>query len=275
MHEVEEEVAEELPLEGAGQMLGRVRKEQGLAIDAIAEKTRIPIRHLEVIESGDFSKLPGRTYAVGFSRTYARILGLDENEVARLVRSELAPTDKTVSEYHKPFEPGDPAKVPSRGLAWASAIAALILMAGAGAFIAQRSGIGIGPDPIIGGSPELATQQDTAEGGGLGTDERQPFPNDGQVAFTALEDGVWVRFYDSAGRRLMEKQMANGERFEIPSDADGPQIWTGRPDAFAITIDGRSVPKLANEESVIRDVAISADALLARNENAGPAEATN
>ena len=78
---------------------------------------------------------------------------------------------------------------------------------------------------------------------------------------------VWVRFYDANGRRLMEKQMAVGERFEIPSDAEGPQIWTGRPDAFAITIDGRSVPKLAEEESVIRDVAISAEALLARNSN--------
>ena len=275
MHEVEEEVAEELPLEGAGQMLGRVRKEQGMTIGEIAEKTRIPTRHLEVIESGDFSKLPGRTYAVGFSRTYARVLGLDENEVVGLVRSELAPTARSSSEYHKPFEPGDPAKVPSRGLAWASAFAALILMAGAGAYIAQRSGIGIGPDPIIGGSAGLAGQQDVAEPGQLAADDSKPFPNDGQVAFTALEDGVWVRFYDAAGRRLMEKQMANGERFEIPSDADGPQIWTGRPDAFAITIDGRPVPKLANEESVIRDVAISADALLARNESAGSATATN
>lgn len=275
MHEVEEEVAEELPLEGVGQMLGRVRKDQGLKIDEIAEKTRIPTRHLEVIESGDFSKLPGRTYAVGFSRTYARVLGLDENEVARLVRSELTSTDKSGSEYHMPFEPGDPAKVPSRGLAWASAIAALILMAGAGAYIAQRSGIGIGPDPIVGGSPELVAQQDGAGPGEPAADDPQPFPNDGQVAFTALEDGVWVRFYDSVGRRLMEKQMANGERFEIPSDADGPQIWTGRPDAFAITIDGRPVPKLSDEESVIRDVAISADALLARNESAGSAVATN
>lgn len=267
MEETGEEVAEELPLEGAGQMLCRVRKEQNLTIEEIAEKTRIPIRHLEVIERGEFSKLPARTYAVGFSRTYARILGLNESEVANLVRSELAPSEEVVREYHAPFEPGDPAKVPSRALTWVTAIAALILMAGAGAFFAQRSGIGIGPDRLLADAPDMVAAQEEGAAETSGSDAPQIFPGDGQVAFTALEDGVWVRFYDANGRRLMEKQMAVGERFEIPSDAEGPQIWTGRPDAFAITIDGRSVPKLAEEESVIRDVAISAEALLARNSN--------
>ena len=89
------------------------------------------------------------------------------------------------------------------------------------------------------------------------------------MVFTALEEGVWVKFYDANGVELLQKQMASGERFEIPSDAEGPQIWTGRPDAFAITIDGRSVPKLAEDDFVMRDVAISAEALLARADDAG------
>lgn len=275
MKEVEEEVSEELPLEGAGQLLRRVRKEQNLTIEDIAEKTRIPVRHLEVIENGEFSRLPGRTYAFGFSRTYARVLGLSEIEVAGIVRRELAPFEERTSDHLSTFEPGDPAKVPSRGLTWASAIAALILMIGAGSFFAQRSGIGIGPDPIQSDVPDIAGQRTDDASPEAEVAESPAINPDGQVAFTALEEGVWVRFYDARGRRLMEKQMALGERYEVPLEAIGPQIWTGRPDAFEITIGGRSVPKLATEETTIRDVAISAEALLARNEGIGAPVSNN
>ena len=89
---------------------------------------------------------------------------------------------------------------------------------------------------------------------------------DGQVVFTALEDGIWVRFYEDGGERLLEKLMSTGERFELPSDASEPRINTGRPDAFAITINGQSVPKLSNEPVTLGDTPISAAALLARAE---------
>jgi hypothetical protein len=62
----------------------------------------------------------------------------------------------------------------------------------------------------------------------------------------------------------MQKEMARGERYVVPADANGPQLWTGRPDALAITIGGRAVPKLAAEEQVMRDVPVSAAALRAR-----------
>ena len=90
---------------------------------------------------------------------------------------------------------------------------------------------------------------------------------DGQVIFTALEDGVWVRFYEDGGERLFEAQMASGDRFELPNDAVEPRINTGRPDAFAITIGGQEVPKLSDEPITMGDTPISAAALLARADN--------
>jgi hypothetical protein len=88
----------------------------------------------------------------------------------------------------------------------------------------------------------------------------------GPVVFTALEDGIWVKFYDASGRQLMQKQMARGERYTVPPDADGPQLWTGRPDALEITIAGRQVPRLADGQRIVRDVPVTAEALLARAE---------
>lgn len=265
----EAEAVEELPLEGAGEQLRRARERNGLDLDQVAAETRIPVRHLEVIERGDFHELPARTYAVGFSRTYAKMLGLDEKAIAEQVRAELSQYEKPGTDRGASFEPGDPAKVPSRGLAWAGGLAAIILLIGAAAFYSTYYGIGEGPGPI-----EAEPEPALAEGSAAGSVDDAAGANGspGNVVFTALEEGVWVKFYDANGKELLQKQMASGERFEIPSDAEGPQIWTGRPDAFAITIDGRSVPKLAEDDYIMRDVAISAEALLARADPAASGE---
>ena len=72
----------QLPLETVGSRLRRAREAAGLGVAALAAQTRISQRQIEAIEAGDFGALPGRTYAVGFSRSLARAVGLDEAEVA-------------------------------------------------------------------------------------------------------------------------------------------------------------------------------------------------
>ncbi|WP_427968593.1 helix-turn-helix domain-containing protein [Altererythrobacter sp.] len=279
MVEEQQEVAQELPMENVGSKLRRAREAKGLDLEQVAAETRIPQRHLEVIERSAFNELPARTYAIGFTRTYARMVGLDDVALASEVRAEMAEYEESRPERGASFEPGDPAKVPSAGLAWAGGIAAIILFAGAVAFYSSYFGIGKGPDPLQPDAPPPqqmsgmtdVSAPDAATATASATTAR---PGDGQVVFTALEEGVWVRFYDANGNRLLEKQMASGERFEIPSDAQSPQIWTGRPDAFAITIDGHPVPKLADDDFVMRDVAISAEALMARSDQTGDPNST-
>ena len=75
---------------------------------------------------------------------------------------------------------------------------------------------------------------------------------------------MWVKFYDSAGTQLLQKELARGESYTVPAEADGPQIWTGRPEAQDITIGGQAEPKLAEAQVTMKDVPVSAAALLAR-----------
>lgn len=258
-------VAEELQLDGVAQKLRRAREGMGLDLAQVAAETRIPIRHLEVIERGAFEELPAPTYAVGFSRTYAKMVGLDEKDIAREVRAEIS-VDEEARRYERvpTFEPGDPAKVPSAGLAWAGAIGAILLFSGAAMYYSTFYGAGAGPAPLVAEPQPEPALANAGEIPNLTTTTMSTMSSSGQVVFTALEDGVWVRFYDVDGQRLLEKQMASGERFEIPNDASEPRINTGRPDAFAITIDGQPVPKLANEPRTVGDMPVSAGALLAR-----------
>src|SRR3546814_2666193 len=72
-------------------------------------------------------------------------------------------------------------------------------------------------------------------------------------------------------KRLFEKEMAAGETYTVPADAQNPQILTGRPQALRVTIGGKEVAPLGPADRTITDVGISAAALNARPAPAAPA----
>lgn len=252
----------------AGATLRAARERRRLTLDHVSAETRIPQRHLETIEAGAFEDLPSRTYAIGFARSYARALDLDESAIADKVREEMGAAGPRYSSVGQGMEPGDPAKLPSRGLAIFGGIAALILLLGVVSFASTYFGAGVGPASLLASEDSEAEAGEQVAAAEVETAPPEAAPNpDGTVVFTALEDGVWVRFYEEDGERLFEAQMASGDTFELPANASAPRINTGRPDAFAITIDGRAVPKLAEEPVTLGDTPISAAALLARGES--------
>ena len=251
--------AELLPA-SASETLRAAREEKRMTLEQVVAETRIPKRHLETIEAGRFEDLPSRTYAIGFTRSYARAVGLDEVALADQVREEMGSAGPRYSSVGQGMEPGDPAKLPSRGLALFGGIAALILLLGIISVAGTYYGAGEGPASLL-----RANEEDTPDAAPALTEaDREPDTQEaalnpeGQVVFTALEDGIWVRFYEAEGERLFEAQMANGETFALPQTANEPRINTGRPDAFAITIDGREVPKLADQPVTLGDSPISA-----------------
>ncbi len=252
---------------GAGGMLRRAREDQGLSLADIATRTRIPIRQLEVIESGAFDALPSRTYAIGFARTLARALGLNEGEVTKAVRAELGDSSEQRGSMAGGMEPGDPAKLPSRGLAWAGALGALLLALGLFAWFSNYFRAGEGAPPLVAEVAEPVVEDaDPA-------DAMVPATS-GEVVFTALEDGVWVRLFEEGGERFLEKTLTKGESFTVPSGARDPRLNTARPDALALTIDGKPAARLAERPVVLASEQVSATALLARVVTAPQAAAT-
>jgi cytoskeleton protein RodZ len=244
---------------GPGTRLRQAREQAGLTLQQVAAQTRIGARHLEMIEAEDFAHLPARTYAIGFSRSYAKVVGLDGDEIVGEVREALDMLQPDqYSSNSATFEPGDPARVPSSGLGWLTALAALLLLVGGYFFYRSFFVPGAELPSLVERSPAgpKPPQHRAAA--------KPPAPNSGEVVFTALEDAIWVKFYDANGRQLMQKQMAKGETYVVPADAEGPQLWTGRPDALSITVGGKAVRPLADKEQVVKDVLVTAQALLAR-----------
>ncbi|HWV12473.1 MAG TPA: helix-turn-helix transcriptional regulator, partial [Sphingobium sp.] len=112
-----------------GAKLRAAREAQGLSMQDVATRTRIAQRQLEAIERDDYSALPGIPYAVGFARAYARAVDLDEVAIAADVRHAVHNSELGANRYEA-FEPADPARVPSRVLAWTAAAIVIVLVAG-------------------------------------------------------------------------------------------------------------------------------------------------
>ncbi|MGI4747670.1 MAG: helix-turn-helix domain-containing protein [Janthinobacterium lividum] len=104
----------------------RVKREQlGWTLPDVAAWLRIKLSYLEALESGQVAKLPGNTYALGFLRAYAGVLGLDAEDISRRFRHETKDINR------KP-ELAFPAPVPERGVpAGAVVLLGAVLIAGA------------------------------------------------------------------------------------------------------------------------------------------------
>ena len=100
---------EQLPLpQSVGDRLREARESRELTLAQVAAETRIPQRHLQTSEAGDFAALPARTYAISFAKNYARMVGLDQAEVAAEVRAELDAQDPNPRHRPAGFEPLPP-----------------------------------------------------------------------------------------------------------------------------------------------------------------------
>ncbi len=82
-------------MESIGEFFRQVRETKGLTIDEVAAKTRIRTDFVKALEDGNFAQLPDQVFARGFVRSYARSLGLDEDDaIHRFVQSAGAYYDK-------------------------------------------------------------------------------------------------------------------------------------------------------------------------------------
>jgi len=82
-------------MESIGEFFRQVRETKGLTIEEVASKTRIRNDFVKALEDGNFAKLPDQVFARGFVRSYARSLGLDEEDaIHRFVQSAGAYYDK-------------------------------------------------------------------------------------------------------------------------------------------------------------------------------------
>ena len=135
-----------------GADLRAARENIGWTLPSVAAHLRIRLPYLEAIEDGRISDLPGNAYALGFVRTYAGALGLDQDEIARRFRIEAA-------QVNRKTELSFPAPVPERGVpTGAMMLLGLVLVIGAYATWYKLSSDGPSTEPVRAVPERLAEQ---------------------------------------------------------------------------------------------------------------------
>ena len=85
-----------------GRHLRETRQQRGEDLYDVADYLRIKPSYLFALEEGDLKAMPGRTYAMGFLRTYADHLGFDGGEVVRNLNGTARATSSVALEVRQP-----------------------------------------------------------------------------------------------------------------------------------------------------------------------------
>lgn len=251
-----------------GSVLQAARLDQGRELSDIAAQTRIPLRHLSAIESGDHSAMPALPYTIGFVKNYARAVGIDADAAAAQFRQETTLTS------HEPsmalIEPIDERRTPPKsaillGIGLVALVAIIALLWSAGMFGGPNDVADPEFDPLN-SEAEVATQIGTAPPELNATNDAET--NTTTAAATTLSGPIVVRADEEAwvrirggGETLLMRVMSAGETFAVPEGRDDLQLRTGRAGALTISVGGRDLPKLGAIDEVIGEVVLTPEGL--------------
>jgi cytoskeleton protein RodZ len=242
-----DEEIESTELPTVGERLRAAREEKGFSLEDIASETRIPLRHLESLESADWDRLPAPTYTLGFARSYASAVGLDRTEIGDQLRAEMGGhrNDSSTVEH---FEPADPARAMPRWLVL-SAIAAIIVVVIFFTWMRSRSLTEESPPPA---STQEVAQQAPATAPTAAP--AQPTAAQGPVVLTASAP-AWVRVTDQ-GKTLFEGMLQPGKDYQVPQTATAPLLRAGAPEALRIMVGQAVAPPVGPAGQVTSNVSL-------------------
>lgn len=78
-----------LAFDHIGERLAMARRDAGLSVADVAERTKVSCHYLMALESEAFHRLPSRVHTFGFARAFAKAVSLDDREISDALRVKL------------------------------------------------------------------------------------------------------------------------------------------------------------------------------------------
>lgn len=93
-----------------GETLRQARESNGWSLAEVALKLNLTVNSLTNLEAGAFDKLPGHTFARGYIRAYAKLLGMDQTALVQQFDQSTG-TDSQGSNVHSLGRIEEPVRV--------------------------------------------------------------------------------------------------------------------------------------------------------------------
>jgi cytoskeleton protein RodZ len=120
----------ESPLETVGQDLRAARLRRGDEIAQVSRALKIRKDHLDALEEDRLEDLPGKTYAIGFVRSYARHLGLDSDSYVERFKRDISGRHEESTREPAPIHLDEGRRLPQGWRIIAGVVAVLLIYGG-------------------------------------------------------------------------------------------------------------------------------------------------
>ncbi len=248
-----------------GSVIRQARIDAGLSIDDLSERTSIRAGLLKEIESDDFTKCGGETYARGHLRNIAPLLKMDAGVLLELYENEQSMQPRRIQEMlaenNVMTNPVDKKTISWKTLAGIS-LATLALLGAVQIIISNSKTTEIS-------SPEaVATETATAEP--TNTSEAQPTPTSTPIAtstpttvrdtyssgtgvsvqVSASRGNSWLFVSDANGTTLYSGQIRSGQNLNF-SSSTRVSLKVGNAGAVDVSVNGKGAQQIGDDGEVI------------------------
>lgn len=201
-------------MEQIGASLRQARISKNISLETIESETRIRKVYLEAIENEQWEIMPGEVYLRGFLRTYARYLGLDDNEYVAALNKVMIPWEVKEPVPEKIELPGRP----KRKNAFLFAVLAILILFGSQyvyrTYFAAPENT---PPPVQQNEPPAEPQPQNVV---PATPEAPPVATDIDLVIKVTANRCWMQIR-SSGQVIYEGTLSAGQEIAY---ADLPNV---------------------------------------------------
>jgi cytoskeletal protein RodZ len=244
-----------------GSVIRQARIDAGLSIDDLSERTSIRAGLLKEIESDDFTKCGGETYARGHLRNIAPLIKMDSQLLLELYENEQSMQPRRIQEMlaenNVMTNPVDKKTISWKTLAGIS-LSTLALLAAVQIIISNSKTTTVTNPEVV--ASESATPQPslTAEAQPTQTSAATPAPvrdtySSGtgvSVSVTAVRANSWLFVSDSNGTTLYSGQVRNGQKLNF-SATTRLSLKVGNAGAVDVSVNGKVAQQIGGEGEVV------------------------
>lgn len=229
-----------------GEKLRQARESRGISISEVAEQTRISALYLESIENNDYRGLPGGIFNKGFVKSYAKYVGIDDQEALQDYARLISEQGEDKVEETKTYKPEVLTDDRSTGSMIPTLIfAAIILGLGAWGIISLVNWLNTPKEPAVANTNTANSNKPSNSNSNTNSNtntatQTMPAANEIKVEFKPLSDPVSL------------EATVDGKKQSINVTSDAPQTFNGQQsvklryyrgfaDKVQITINGKQI----------------------------------
>lgn len=266
-----------------GENLRREREMRGVSLQEISSATKISVRFLQAMENEQFDQIPGGVFTRSFIRTYAKYLGLDEDQV--LAEYRLAVPSSAEFDLSR-LTASTPNSRPNRARGPAAALLLAAVLLGGGYLlhrytrrasepqvspapaaapaynpeggptsksssppVAEPTKVDSAPGPVASGSGQA--QPASTQTAAAGIEETPPAassPGDGLILQIAATEQAWVAI-EADHKTVLQRVFEVGEVRSVRA-RESVDVTTGNALGIVLTLNGETLQPLGRRGEV-------------------------